>query len=114
MKNVVYTVIIILVGLFVWGAVLTALDDNDQVTSEAKGNTSKYAFISGCKQESIKVPGFTDETAQSYCECAYDSLLELYPDFNDNEARDNRILTEGYNQTETDVMVKCYPEELIQ
>ena len=72
-------------------------------TEEATANTFKNAFIAGCTEESGE---------RSWCVCAYNSLDNLYADFVTNEARHNRILTEGYSEAEMTAVAPCnYIEE---
>lgn len=66
------------------------------VTPQAQANTFRDSFISGCKQESV---------AEQTCGCMYDKLSAMYPDFNTNTQRINRIVTDGYTQVETDTIV---------
>lgn len=108
-KQVAVAGLLILVGLAAWGAVLTALnpEGTTEPSAAAKENTFKNSFISGCVQEPSDY--ITPEESQAYCSCGYDELIQMYPDFATNEVRLNRILAEGYNQDETDIMVRCLP-----
>lgn len=112
-KTILGAILGIFIALFVYGAVYSIFNPVTDIPQSAIENTSKNSFISGCKPETMKIEVFTDEIAQSYCECAYDTLNTMYPDFNDNEERDNRIINEGYTQAETDEVVKCIPAGLI-
>lgn len=104
----------VIIGIVVWGGIYTALNPEPELTAGAKDNTMRNAFISGCKPEVLKLDAFTEADAESYCGCGYETLLTMYPDFNDNEDRTNRIINEGYTQTETDAFIKCMPEDLAQ
>lgn len=114
-KNIVVGIVIVFIGLSVFGYIAGKLVNEDgYVQSEtSKANTGRNSFISGCKSETIKIEQFTDETAQSYCECAHDTFAEMYTDWNNNIDRDNRIINEGYTQAETDAIIKCFPEGII-
>lgn len=110
LRKVLTSVGLVLVGLFAYGMVYAALNPEGTVSSEstfsqtAKDNTFRNAFISSCVTEASTSP---DIDAQSYCGCGYDKLVEMYPDFTTNEERLDRILAEGYNQSETDIIVTC-------
>lgn len=80
-----------------------ALKDEPVITQQAKDNSFKNSFVSGCVQEG---------GAEISCACAYDELVALHPDFSTNEDRLNRILTEGYNLNETTAVSKCFTSEI--
>lgn len=99
----------VIVGLVAWGAVVAVLNSEDttkpEMTQLAQDNTFKNSFISGCVREANKIS--PNEDNQTYCGCGYDKLAEMYPDFSTNTERLNRIIAEGYNQSETDAVVAC-------
>jgi len=67
-------------------------------TQESKDTSFRNAFVSSCNK---------DGTQASFCNCAYDKMTTMYPDFPTNESRMHRIVSSGYNSTETDAMVAC-------
>lgn len=69
-----------------------------QATQQAETTTKRNAFISGCTNEGAE---------RSECVCMLDAMIELYPDFLTNMERMDRIISSGYNSTETDEAVKC-------
>jgi hypothetical protein len=74
------------------GARTTVQDVQYRASSEtARANTNERSFIIGCTEEGI---------AESYCRCAYYTLLNMYPDFATNMNRMNRIIRDGYNDNE--------------
>ncbi len=94
---------LLFIGLFVYGLFLGASTPTEP-TQAAKDNTTRNAFISACTGA---------DTSSSFCGCAYDRLLVMYPDLVTNKERINRISTEGYNSTETDAMVTCYNQPTV-
>jgi len=110
--------ILIVIGVIVAISLVASLvetlvmQSQTQVTSTARDNTFKNAFISGCKSEAVKT--ITEAEAISYCNCCYDKLLALYPDLSTNEERMDRVIAEGFTSTETDAVVVCLPESMRQ
>ncbi len=104
------TIIALLISIsLVYSLVSIAVTRNQAgLTDTAQNNTFRNSFVSGCKEEAVKI--LNEAEAQEYCTCGYNSMVELYPDFSTNEERMNRIIASGYNQTETDTVVKCLPE----
>lgn len=64
-----------------------------------QANMYQAEFVEGCTEDGT--------SSHSYCTCAYRTLLNMYPDFPINEARINRILSDGYNQREVDAVYQC-------
>lgn len=102
-KSVVAKIVLILLAILLINAVINK--PATVFTQQAKDTTFRNSFISGCTQE-----GGT----QSVCSCAYDKLLVMYPDFSSNQARINRILNQGYSQSETDTIVGCASQPTLQ
>lgn len=108
--NALKIVVGVLVGLFLIGVVIGFVEGATEREPELKqasiDNTAKHAvrsaFVEGCAGEGVSRGG---------CECLYDSLDSMYPDFATNEARFERIIERGYTQAETDEMIsRCQYE----
>ena len=97
------TIGFVLVMLMIIGAisslVQSKVNPNYGISDEAVATSYRNGFISSCDK--------TGEATEVACGCAYDKLLTMYPDFATNKEREHRILTTGYNSTETDAMVSC-------
>lgn len=89
MNRAVIAILVIIVGANVYGFVHRA-----QVAQN-----NKNLFVNGCTQ--------SGELHKPVCSCAYDKLVQMYPDFATNVERLNRIITDGYNTDETSVVVQC-------
>ena len=96
-KIVVVVVVLVLIGIPFTVGFVKGLTGSYEPTKAALDNSFKNGFISAC----------SEEADNSVCVCAYDKLLEMYPDFVTNEARQDRILSQGYNSNETDAIVSC-------
>lgn len=85
--------------LFGFGSGLTTPAPAKKTMSrEAEINSNRNVFVSGCTKEG---------QLTSDCQCYFDRLMGMYPDFIDNQPRIDRILAQGYNQDETDEIIKC-------
>jgi len=78
-----------------------------QQTDTAKKASEHNMLVSNCKTGALETGNVNDSQATTYCECAITKIEDLYPDFSTNEARLQRILSEGFNQSETDIMSAC-------
>lgn len=74
----------------------------------AANNTFKNAFVSSCVTEASKIEGGDNEAG---CTCGYERLMDMYPDFDTNTERLNRIIQEGYSREETDATTSCWTEQ---
>lgn len=94
---------IFVLGLFVIGFIIGLTQPEDtyitQPTQQSKDTTIRNAFVSGCTEDGA--------LTNSVCGCMYDKLIAMHPDLITNKALYNRIMTEGYNQAETDSIVTC-------
>lgn len=105
MNKGITAIIIVLVGLFIVGSISS--QDETSTSDNASTNTARNSFVSACKQEAQGIQSLDSEV---YCQCAFDEMLNMYPDFITNKERLNRIGTTGYNATETDKLVTCMPK----
>lgn len=105
MKEALKAIVIVVGILFIWSVVSNLITNNQSKPSgDSVSNTMRNSFVSGCKKEAAVYPTID---AASYCECAYNKMIAMYPDFATNDERLNRILKDGYNSAETDQMVTC-------
>jgi len=104
-------VVIVIAVSWVGGYTLTkSMFSTPTISSEALHTTSKNAFVSSCSSSAQKtVEGvLIPEEVNAYCGCAYDKLVEMYgADFAQDKTFFNRVLSTGYNTTETDKMIVC-------
>lgn len=103
MKKHESTIIKVLMIIIVVVVVGVIRGQADNPTDQATATTTRNAFISSCKASTADYTTLKD----TYCGCAYDRLLAMYPDLATNSARANRIAKEGLTSAETDNLVSC-------
>jgi hypothetical protein len=100
-----FLVILVSITAFIIGwAVVAAIFStvNSKSSDQAVYNDTKNGFISGCAKKSDR----------NTCTCAWNALDSYYKNtgnthwYSDSTLL-NRIVSEGYNQSETDAIVSC-------
>ena len=89
---------VILVSFLAISFISGLISSNQQTepTKESYANTARHSFITGCSSEGQD---------KEVCGCFYDTLKNIYPDFDTNDERIDRIIKEGYTQEETDAVI---------
>jgi len=90
--------LLVVIAFIVASSVVSGVVNNVSGTGGNSEQAFKNTFINSC------VSGGGES---SFCGCAYTKLVEMHPDLRNNSQLTKRILTEGYNQSETDAMLSC-------
>ncbi len=88
------------------GAVLNANTTETTLTDQAKYNTNRNAFLSGCEKP-YATAGYSSEQAKRECECVLTKLEKKYPDFVNNATLIQDKLKNGLSKEDTDLVISC-------
>jgi len=100
-----YIVVGVLVVLWVIGTITKTNPKQTTPSDEAIYNTSMNSFVSACSSQ--------PNANQTECTCGWNKLSAYYKQQGDSKwysdtVLTSRIISQGYNQAETDTIVSCF------